>query len=115
MATSHRGDYRAVRRTKNAVATAGIVTFATSGAMAAGAAAANPGVVISEVEEKSGLRLPSLADRRIEAEAEAKAKIPALPTTREDTRMSNDRREVSGRETTVSRSGERGERRRPTR
>ncbi len=108
MATSHKGDYRAVRRTKNAVATAGIVTFATSGAMAAGAAAANPGTVISEVEEKSGLRLPSPADRRIEAEAKAAAKIPALPTTREDTRMSNDRREVTGRETTVSRSGERG-------
>lgn len=108
MATSHRGDYRAVRRTKNAVATAGIVTFATSGAVAAGAAAANPGTVISEVEEKSGLRLPSPADRRIEAEAKATAKVPALPTTREDTRMSNDHREVTGRETTVSRSGERG-------
>lgn len=110
MATSHRGDYRAVRRTKSAVATAGIVTFATSGAMAAGAAAANPGTVISEVEKKSGLRLPAPADRRIEAEAKATAKIPALPTTREDTRMSNDRREVTGRETTVSRSGERGAR-----
>lgn len=109
MATSHRGDYRAVRRTKNAVATAGIITFATSGAMAAGAAAANPGIVISEVEERSGLRLPSPAERRIEAEAKATAKIPSLPTTREDTRMSNDRREITGRETTVSRSGERGD------
>ncbi|MFE6647276.1 mucin-2 protein [Nocardioides sp. NPDC057772] len=90
------------------MATAGIVTFATSGAIGAGTAAANPGIVISEVEERSGLRLPSPADRRIEAKADAKAKIPALPTTREDTRMSSDRREVTGREETVSRSGERG-------
>jgi len=109
VATSHRGDYRAVRRTKNAVVTAGIVTFATSGAVAAGAAAANPGIVMSEMEEKSGLRIPSLAERRIETEAKATAKIPALPTTREDIRMSNDRREITGRETTVSRSGERGD------
>ncbi|MFI5627123.1 mucin-2 protein [Nocardioides sp. NPDC051685] len=89
------------------MATAGIVTFATSGAMAAGAAAANPGTVISQVEERSGLRLPTPAERRIEAEAQAVAKIPALPTTREDIRMSNDRREITGRETTVSRGGDR--------
>lgn len=108
MATSHRGDYRAVRRTKQAVATAGIVTFATSGAVAAGTAAADPGVVVSGIEEKSGLRLPAPAERRIEAAAKAKAKVPPLPTTHEDTRTSNDRREVTGRETTVSRSGERG-------
>ncbi|MER7559094.1 mucin-2 protein [Nocardioides sp. NPDC126508] len=90
------------------MATAGIVTFATSGAMAAGAAAANPGTVISLVEEKSGVRLPTPVERRIEAETAATAKIPALPTTREDTRMSNDRREITGRETTVSRGGDRG-------
>ncbi len=106
MATSHRGDYRAVRRTKNAVVTAGIVTFATGGAMAAGAAAANPGIVISEVEERSGLRLPTPAERRIEVKA--KAKIPPLPTTREDTRMSHDRRDPTGREEPVSRGGDRG-------
>ncbi|GGU38023.1 mucin-2 protein [Nocardioides albus] len=108
MASSHRGDYRAVRRTKNVVATAGIVTFATSGAVAAGTAAANPGVVVSEVEERSGLRLPPVSQRRIEVEANAKATVPSLPTTREDIRRSRDHREVTGRDKPVSRSGERG-------
>ncbi|MEI7058976.1 mucin-2 protein [Nocardioides sp. CCNWLW239] len=90
------------------MATAGIVTFATSGAVAAGAAAANPGIIVAEVEEKAGVRLPSPAERRIATTAKAKIEVPPLPTTREDTRRSSDRREVFGREATVSRSGDRG-------
>ncbi|TQL67766.1 hypothetical protein FB381_1648 [Nocardioides albertanoniae] len=107
MATSHRGDYRAVRRTKQVVATAGIVTFATSGAIATGAAAANPGVVIAEVEHRSGLRLPSVPDPGRETDVKSATKLPPLPTTREDTRVSKDRRDVSDRGPVVSRGGDR--------
>lgn len=91
------------------MATAGIVTFATSGAVATGTAAANPGIVVAEVEERSGLRLPPVTQRRIEVEAKATTPtVPPLPTTREDVRLARDHREGTDREAPVSRSGERG-------
>ncbi|MDR7311489.1 hypothetical protein J2S40_002547 [Nocardioides luteus] len=86
------------------------MTLATSGAVAAGTAAANPGTVVAEMEERSGLRLPSPADRRIQAHDKVASSIPPLPTTREDTRRSHDRRELGERGTVVSRGGDRGDR-----
>lgn len=82
MAASHRGDTRAVRKTKSIVASAGIAVLATGVAVGAGAAFADP----TSIAENAGASVAS-----------SKADVPS---TRDDARAAGDRRE-----TVVSRGG----------
>ena len=82
MAASHRGDTRAVRKTKSIVASAGIAVLATGVAVGAGAAFADP----TSIAENAGASVAS-----------SKADVPS---TRDDARVAGDRRE-----TVVSRGG----------
>ncbi|GGR55265.1 hypothetical protein J2S40_002548 [Nocardioides luteus] len=84
MAGSHRGDTRAVRKTKSIVASAGVAVLATGVAVGAGAAFAEP---TSLIAENAGASLSS-----------SKAKVPS---TRDDARVAGDRREA-----VITRSGD---------
>ncbi|MER7608938.1 mucin-2 protein [Nocardioides sp. NPDC127503] len=84
MAGSHRGDTRAVRKTKSIVVSAGVAVLATGAAVGAGAAFAEP--TSSLVAKNAGASLSS-----------TKANVPS---TRDDARVAGDRRE-----TVVSRDG----------
>lgn len=85
MAGSHRGDTRAVRKTKSIVVSAGVAVLATGAAVGAGAAFAEP--TSSLIAKNAGASLSS-----------SKAN---LSSTRDDARASGDRRE-----TVVSRDGD---------
>jgi hypothetical protein len=84
VAGSHRGDTRAVRKTKSIVVSAGVAVLATGAAIGAGAAFAEP--TSSLVAKSAGASLTS-----------SKANVPS---TRDDARVAGDRRE-----TVVSRDG----------
>ena len=84
MAGSHRGDTRAVRKTKSIVVSAGIAVLATGAAVGAGSAFAEPTSTL--IAKNAGASLSS-----------SQANVPS---TRDDARVAGDRRE-----TVVSRDG----------